>query len=305
MRLRAAIRSAAPRSGSLLLTGTALASYYGHDYWTVGRFLVSTDDAYVKADSTTVAPKVAGYLAEVLVSDNQPVRSRAGAGADRRPRLARRPRRGPCRRCGRGRDGCQPDARISLQGAEIAQAQAAVDATAARLAFARADAERYRSLATTGAGTVQRAEQTVSARDAAVAQLVTIRPPCSPPSGRSPVLVTLREQAEAQAARSRAAAASGGAEPELCDDHRRGRWHNRRPLATRRPIRARRHPTDGGRAAASGLCRRQLQGNPAAHVRVGQKVTLLVDGLPGTTLAGKVDSIVAGQRARIRAAAAG
>jgi membrane fusion protein (multidrug efflux system) len=40
-----------------LLTGTALAGYYGHDYWITGRFQVSTDDAYVKADSTTIAPK--------------------------------------------------------------------------------------------------------------------------------------------------------------------------------------------------------------------------------------------------------
>src|SRR5262245_25688733 len=41
----------------LLLIGVAAASlvgasWYGYDYWTVGRFLVSTDDAYVKADNT-------------------------------------------------------------------------------------------------------------------------------------------------------------------------------------------------------------------------------------------------------------
>ena len=35
----------------------------GWRYWTVGRFEISTDDAYVKADSTTIAPKVAGYIA--------------------------------------------------------------------------------------------------------------------------------------------------------------------------------------------------------------------------------------------------
>jgi membrane fusion protein (multidrug efflux system) len=46
----------------------------GERYWTVGRFMESTDDAYVKADSTTVAPKVSGYVAEVLVDDNQPVK---------------------------------------------------------------------------------------------------------------------------------------------------------------------------------------------------------------------------------------
>src|SRR6202795_5348085 len=41
----------------------------------VGRFLESTDDAYVHADSTIVAPKVSGYLSEVLVEDNQSVKA--------------------------------------------------------------------------------------------------------------------------------------------------------------------------------------------------------------------------------------
>ncbi|MHB8272594.1 biotin/lipoyl-binding protein, partial [Bradyrhizobium sp.] len=64
----------------LLSTGAALAvlagaAWYGWDYWTVGQYLVSTDDAYVRADSTTVAPKVAGYLLQVLVKDNERVRT--------------------------------------------------------------------------------------------------------------------------------------------------------------------------------------------------------------------------------------
>ena len=51
------------------------AAWYGWDYWTVGRYLVSTDDAYVKADNTTIAPKVSGYLHEVLVGDNERVKA--------------------------------------------------------------------------------------------------------------------------------------------------------------------------------------------------------------------------------------
>src|ERR1044072_2794761 len=58
-----------------LLAGTAAGAYYGHGYWTVGRYLESTDEAYVKADSTIVAPKVAGYIAQVLVGDNQSVKA--------------------------------------------------------------------------------------------------------------------------------------------------------------------------------------------------------------------------------------
>ena len=64
----------------LLLAGAATvvvaaAAWYGYDYITVGQYLVSTDDAYVKADSTTVAPKVTGYLQRVLVNDNEPVKA--------------------------------------------------------------------------------------------------------------------------------------------------------------------------------------------------------------------------------------
>ncbi len=55
--------------------GIAGAADFGYGYLTTGRYLESTDDAYVKADSTIVAPKVSGYLAEVLVADNQPVKA--------------------------------------------------------------------------------------------------------------------------------------------------------------------------------------------------------------------------------------
>src|SRR6516162_5053099 len=60
------------------LAGLALAAaigWWGTDYWRYGRFLQSTDDAYLKADYTIVAPKVSGYIAEVLVQDNQPVKA--------------------------------------------------------------------------------------------------------------------------------------------------------------------------------------------------------------------------------------
>src|ERR1700755_2675557 len=64
----------------LLLAGAAVAVlsgavWYGFDYWTVGRFQVSTDDAYVRADNTTIAPKISGYLREVLVGDNEHVKA--------------------------------------------------------------------------------------------------------------------------------------------------------------------------------------------------------------------------------------
>src|SRR6185437_13635830 len=53
----------------LLLVGII----WGIRWWTVGRFIQSTDDAYLQADSVTVAPKVSGYVTEVYVADNQAV----------------------------------------------------------------------------------------------------------------------------------------------------------------------------------------------------------------------------------------
>src|SRR6202140_5220245 len=57
-----------------LALGVAAATDFGYGYLTTGRYLESTDDAYVKADSTIISPKVSGYIAEVLVGDNQPVK---------------------------------------------------------------------------------------------------------------------------------------------------------------------------------------------------------------------------------------
>jgi membrane fusion protein, multidrug efflux system len=49
------------------------AAWFGYDWWTIGRFTVSTDDAYVRAYNTTLAAKVPGYVASVLVTDNTAV----------------------------------------------------------------------------------------------------------------------------------------------------------------------------------------------------------------------------------------
>jgi membrane fusion protein (multidrug efflux system) len=46
------------------------AGWFGYDYLTVGRYLISTDDAYVRAYNTTLGAKVSGYVSEFLVDDN-------------------------------------------------------------------------------------------------------------------------------------------------------------------------------------------------------------------------------------------
>jgi membrane fusion protein (multidrug efflux system) len=72
-------RPAANKRKRALLAGAAVialaAGWYGYDYMTVGRFIVSTDDAYVGADMSIIAPKVAANVAEVPIVENQHVKS--------------------------------------------------------------------------------------------------------------------------------------------------------------------------------------------------------------------------------------
>ena len=68
------------RLRNVVLTVGALAllaagAWYGHYWWVAGRFIVSTDDAYVGAKTATLAAKVPGYVQSVAVEDNAHVRS--------------------------------------------------------------------------------------------------------------------------------------------------------------------------------------------------------------------------------------
>ena len=59
---------------SLVVLGLAGGGYKGFEWWNVGRFFVSTDDAYVQADISILAAKVSGYLAAVPVMNGQAVK---------------------------------------------------------------------------------------------------------------------------------------------------------------------------------------------------------------------------------------
>ncbi|MEO8319512.1 MAG: biotin/lipoyl-binding protein, partial [Bradyrhizobium sp.] len=73
---------AAPKSGKrkFIMMGVfgllALAAIgYGVYFLFVGRFYVSTDDAYVRANNTTLGARVAGHVAAILPADNSIVRT--------------------------------------------------------------------------------------------------------------------------------------------------------------------------------------------------------------------------------------
>lgn len=57
------------------LAALAAAGWYGYEWWTNGRFMVSTDDAYIEGDIATISPKVSGYVAKVDVVANQKVKA--------------------------------------------------------------------------------------------------------------------------------------------------------------------------------------------------------------------------------------
>ena len=50
-------------------------AWYGYNYWVDGRFMISTDDAYVQADMAFISPKISGYVDQVKVIDNQQVKA--------------------------------------------------------------------------------------------------------------------------------------------------------------------------------------------------------------------------------------
>jgi membrane fusion protein (multidrug efflux system) len=151
----------------ILLAGAAIvaiaaAGDFGWNYWTTGRFQESTDDAYVKADTTVIAPKVSGYLSEVLVADNQPVkagqplariddRDYAVAVAQAKADVA-----------AAQADIENVEASLDQQQAVISQAHSTVAVDRANLTFTQQDNDRYVSLAKTGAGSVQNEQQAVS-----------------------------------------------------------------------------------------------------------------------------------------------
>jgi membrane fusion protein, multidrug efflux system len=147
------------------------ASYYGWNYWTTGRFEESTDDAYVQADSTIVAPKVSGYLSEVLVGDNQPVKA-----GQLLARIDDRDYQTASAQAQANVAGAQADidnlnASLKEQQAIIAQARATIEVDKANLTFMQQNDARYALLAKEGSGTIQAAQEALSKRDIAQATL--------------------------------------------------------------------------------------------------------------------------------------
>ncbi len=277
--------------GGVLLAGAAAAADFGYAYWTVGRFLESTDDAYIKADYTTIAPKVPGYIAAVLVRDNEAVRRGQVLARiddrDYRAALAQARADVAAAEAAIG----NLDAQVALQQSIIEQQKAAIAATEATLKFAREDHARYADLMRSGAGTLQRAQQAESTLREKTAQLQSDTAGLLAAQKKIDVLVSERGQAVAQRDRSRAA--------EQQADLNLSYATITAPVdgtVGARSLRVGQFVQSGTQLMAvvplhAVYVVANFKETQLTHVRSGQRVSVRVDGFPDTTLTGHVDSL--------------
>jgi membrane fusion protein (multidrug efflux system) len=199
---RQAIKRAA--LGLALALGVAGAADFGYGYLTTGRYLESTDDAYVQADSTIVSPKVSGYIAEVLVGDNQRVKA-----GQLLARIDDRDFRTALNQAHADVAASEAsvrnlDAQVALQQPVIEQETADVAAADANLQFAQQEQARYDGLMKSGSGTIQRAQQTDAALREKIAQLQHGKSGLLAAQKKVDVLTTDRAKAVAQLDHARA-----------------------------------------------------------------------------------------------------
>jgi membrane fusion protein, multidrug efflux system len=271
--------------------GVAAAADFGYGYLTTGRYLETTDDAYVKADSTIISPKVSGYIAEVLVGDNEKVEA-----GQLLARIDDRDFKTALDQAHADVAASEAavrnlDAQIELQQPVIQQQAAEVDAAEANLKFAQEERSRYDDLMKSGSGTVQRAQQTDAALREKTAQLQQGKSGLDAAKRRVEVLATDRAKAVAQV------------------DHARAVEHQMALNLSYTRITA---PVDGTVGARSLRVGQFVQAGTQlmavvpmdavyvvanfketqlTHVRNGQPVEIRIDSFNSTRLRGHVDSL--------------
>ena len=274
-----------------LALGVAVAGDFGYHYLTIGRYLEETDDAYVKADSTIIAPKVSGYISDVLVADNEKVKAGQLLARidDRDFRTALKQTQADVAASEAAVKNL--NSQIELQEPLIQQQAAEVDATEATLKFASEERARYDDLMKSCSGTVQRAQQTDAALRAQTAQLQQGKAGLIAANKKIEVLSTERDKAVAQL------------------DHARAVEQQAALNLSYTQITA---PVDGTVGARSLRVGQYVQAGTQlmavvpldavyvvanfketqlTHVRNGQPVELYVDSFQSTRLKGHVDSL--------------
>ena len=199
-----AAAAAAPKSGRrrMVMMGIGVllalaAAGYGIHYLLVGRFLVSTDDAYVRANSTMLGARVSGHIAAILPADNAVVRTgdvifRIDDGDYRiavdaaRTRIATQ--QATIDRIGR---------QVTALESAVEQAQAQVVSAEAGVKRAGLDFDRQQALSAKGFASHATYEVSEATRDQGIAALKSAQAAFD--AARDNVEVTKAQQAEARA----------------------------------------------------------------------------------------------------------
>jgi len=189
---------------ALCLAAIGGAFWYGHGWWVEGRFIETTDDAYVGGDVTEISPHVAGFVAALLVTDNQNVRAgQLIARLDRRDFQAAYERAQAVvneRVAGLA----NLRAQYLQQQSIIHQADADRQAKIASASFARLEKARYATLAVTSAGSRQDAQKTAAAQTEADAVLASAQANLEAAQRQLEVIDTQTARAQAELAQARA-----------------------------------------------------------------------------------------------------
>jgi membrane fusion protein, multidrug efflux system len=264
---------------------------YGHHWMTVGRFIESTDDAYVGGDITVIAPKVAGFIEQVAVTDNQRVKA-----GDLLVKLDDKDYRAALDRAQAAVDAQQAtlanlDATRRLQDAVIAQAVAGVKAADAELQRAHDDADRFRDLSAHSAASIQVYQKATADYEQAAAQVQKSRAGVEAAQRELEVIDTHKRQTQAALAEANAnvdIARLNLSYTEL-----------RSPIAG---VVGNRSARTGAYAAigtqlisvvpASGLwVDANFKESQLAHMQPGQRVSVTADVLPGHDFVGRIASL--------------
>ncbi|TPK96933.1 HlyD family secretion protein [Mesorhizobium sp. B2-4-12] len=280
----------------LLFAGVAVAAlaggaHWGWQYWTVGRFLVSTDDAYVKADSTTIAPKVSGYIAAVLVGDNDAVKAGQVLARidDRDFQVSLEQAKAQVEAA--EANIASKQAALAAQQSQIEAARATITVDQANETFAEQEDQRHAELAKKGFGSIQNAQQAAS--QIAAARAAVSRDTAVLANATKELDVLKAELGQVRAALASAKAAKDQAELNLSYTEITapiGGMIGNRTLRVGQFVQAGTQlmavvPTDGAYIIAN------YKETQLANVKAGQPVEIEVDSFPGQVLSGHIDSL--------------
>lgn len=275
----------------VLIAAVAGGLWYGYDWWTVGRFMVSTDDAYVQGDIASIAPKVTGYIENIPVVANQHVKAgdvifQLDAG-DYQIALD------------------DAEAKLNTQKQTLARIQAQIDASKASLQQAQADEQASQAVLKNAESTMVRIQKLHDTRFSAQSELDNAQ--------------SSLDQAKAKLAGSNAQIASANANIDVLNAQYKEAESTMRSLELARDKAARdlnftilRAPFDGVVGNLSGkkgdlvsagqkiaalvpvnalYIDANFKETQLGHIKTGETARIYVDAIDGPYIEGKVASV--------------